>query len=332
MKRFFILASAAIVALASCAKTEVVYKDAPQEIAFKQVTGPMTKGLTGVNDGTMGVFAQYNNDVPSPAVTNQEYFGNTKFVEKDATTSWHAENTKYWPLEGKLDFTIYAPYNSASGVVVYDYASTPNKLVINVPVNTTDQTDWLYGKNRYCTKSKSDNNLGVDLKHGLSKISVTIASDNTDVFTIQGLSLCNAYQSGKLTITYDDANSYLGTCAASDPANKQDAYQYQELDDASISNTVVTATAKAFEDRLVFPSGNNDRYLVLLYKMSGSEAQLSAKIALNDSWVTGKHYTYAIKMTATEILLTPTVNGWDEGTVAEITGDIAIAEKPTPQP
>lgn len=43
MKRFFILASAAIVALASCAKTEVVYKDAPEQIAFKQITGPMTK-------------------------------------------------------------------------------------------------------------------------------------------------------------------------------------------------------------------------------------------------------------------------------------------------
>ena len=43
MKRFFILASAAIVALASCAKTEVVYKDAPEEIAFKQITGVMTK-------------------------------------------------------------------------------------------------------------------------------------------------------------------------------------------------------------------------------------------------------------------------------------------------
>lgn len=47
MKRLVILA-AAIVALASCAKTQVVYNEEPQEIAFKTVSGVMTKGpVTG---------------------------------------------------------------------------------------------------------------------------------------------------------------------------------------------------------------------------------------------------------------------------------------------
>ena len=43
MKRLFILA-AATVALASCAKTQVVYNEEPQEIAFRQVENVMTKG------------------------------------------------------------------------------------------------------------------------------------------------------------------------------------------------------------------------------------------------------------------------------------------------
>ena len=43
MKRFFVCAAAAIVALASCSKTQVVYNDAPEEIGFKAVSGVMTK-------------------------------------------------------------------------------------------------------------------------------------------------------------------------------------------------------------------------------------------------------------------------------------------------
>ena len=61
MKRLFILA-AATVALASCAKTQVVYNEEPQEIAFRQVENVMTKGGAGTSLGnwsnaSMGVFA-----------------------------------------------------------------------------------------------------------------------------------------------------------------------------------------------------------------------------------------------------------------------------------
>ena len=64
MKRLFILASAAIVALAACTKTEVVYTEAPAEIGFKQITDVMTKA---VPDGTqlpatMGVYAYKGSD------------------------------------------------------------------------------------------------------------------------------------------------------------------------------------------------------------------------------------------------------------------------------
>ena len=56
MKRLFILASAAIVALASYTKTQVVYTEAPEEISFKQVTNVMTKA-GALQTGVLGVFA-----------------------------------------------------------------------------------------------------------------------------------------------------------------------------------------------------------------------------------------------------------------------------------
>ena len=151
MKRILIFASAAIVALASCAKTEVVYKDAPQEIAFKQITGAMTKADTKLS-GTMGVFAQYNND--NTSTTNAVYFDNTSFAEGSTECVWEADEAKYWPLEGNLDFTIYAPYNESSDVVAYTPADDADVLVINVPDNSDAQTDWLYGGVRYHEKPR----------------------------------------------------------------------------------------------------------------------------------------------------------------------------------
>lgn len=309
MKRILIFASAAIVALASCAKTEVVYKDAPQEIAFKQITGPMTKADPKLS-GTMGVFAQYNNT--NTSTVNEVYFGNTSFSEDGSTGNWHAtpSNKLYWPLEGNLDFTIYAPYDATA--VEYTPANDANVLVINVPDNKSAQTDWLYGSFRYHETTKDNQNLAVSLKHALSKISVTVKSGDADVFKITGLTLNNAFQSGKLTITYGSTAPFTGTCEPSTPGSIEASYSYT----AVISDTPVTSTPISFEDRLVFPSDDNDRYFVLQYKMAGSDTGLSAKIPVTDAWETGKHYTYAITMTATEIYLTPTVASWETGTVA----------------
>ena len=325
MKRFFILASAAIVALASCAKTEVVYNEQPQEIGFKQITGAMTKGLTDVNDGTMGVFAQYNNTETNQ--TNVEYFDNTSFSEKETSGQWHANPAKYWPVQGTLDFTVYAPYNATNGVVVYTPATTANTLVINVPDNkptttTPSQTDWLYGASRYIGKSKTDNEMTVNLTHALSKISVTIkcAESNAGVFTIQSLSLADTRQSGTLTITYDET-SHVGTCTPS-AASSAYTHNYAKLGGAEINNTAVTTTAQSFEDILAFPAAGT-KYLTLSYNMSGSGAALQAKVAINDEWQTGKNYTYAITLTATEIILTPSATEWVTGSVtgSGTTGD-----------
>ena len=107
MKRFFILASAAIVALASCAKTEVVYKDGPQEIAFKQVTGAMTKGSLGDNANVvLGVYADYK-ATPTSAVG--VYFTNQQFKGDAEGQEWVGDPTQYYPLSGTLDFVGYAP-------------------------------------------------------------------------------------------------------------------------------------------------------------------------------------------------------------------------------
>ena len=103
MKRFFICAAAAIVALASCSKTEVINNEPQKEIGFKAITSVATKAeQTTANLGTMGVYAYLNED-------KSEYFGNTQFA-KGAGDLWVATPSKYWPLVHTLDFVVYAPY------------------------------------------------------------------------------------------------------------------------------------------------------------------------------------------------------------------------------
>ena len=138
MKRLFILASAAIVALASCSKTQVVYTEAPEEIGFKAFTGAMTKavGEWDVNNDVMGLFAYEAGSITA-------HLDNVMF-KKDGESfvgwSGSAHQPYYWPLGKNLDFVVYAPHNALAN---YDPAT--KALTIPVDNSGNDQIDVLYG-------------------------------------------------------------------------------------------------------------------------------------------------------------------------------------------
>ena len=81
MRKLILCAAAAIVALASCTKTQVINTEEPKEIGFKTLTGVMTKATTGSTDlvgGTMGVYAYVNG-------TTTSYFSNVAFTKEVIT-------------------------------------------------------------------------------------------------------------------------------------------------------------------------------------------------------------------------------------------------------
>ena len=125
MKKFYVFAAVAIAALASCTKSEVVYNQEQQEIGFRQFTGAMTKAdpsTTALPTGTsMGVFSYLSG-------TETEYFKNAEFACKSGATKWSGKTPYYWPLQGTLDFVLYAPHQ-ASGVTY-----TPRTKVLNVTI------------------------------------------------------------------------------------------------------------------------------------------------------------------------------------------------------
>lgn len=302
MKKIYILATAAIVALASCTKSEVVYNQGQQEIGFRQFTGSMTKAtdLSALVDGpeTMGVFAHISGS------SNQAYFLNAKFVKPGSGNDWGGDPQRYWPLQDKLDFTVYAPH---VGTTSYDADNAV--LTVQVADNTDAQEDFLYGVKRYTDQEKNVAAVPVVLKHALSKLTFKVKSNVSGLFTITKVELVDAVQDGSFKVTYDvdpdilaENGSTKGTC------------------DVFAGTKTVTDSYVELGSKLVFPigGGSNEAKLKITYNMVEATG-LVAEVALNHDWSTGKHYIYNVEINATEILLSPTVEDWVDGTAPNVT-------------
>lgn len=306
MKKFYVFAAVAIAALASCTKSEVVYNQGQQEIGFRQFTGAMTKAtnLSGLEGGptSMGVFAHIN-------ASNQAYFSNAKFVER-SSNNWGGETPRYWPINDKLDFTIYAPYVDGT-----TYKNDTKKLTVAVANNTAAQQDFMYGTKRYTEIEKTKSGVPVVLKHALSKVSVQIKSSNVDnLFKVTKVEIVNPILDGSFVVTYGDA-----TTIAMDPGStKGTVATYSDSEGKFLTSSLVD-----FGSKLVFPLApnaatnevTNAAQLRITYNME-SAIGLIAEAPLSEKWASGMHYTYNVTLTATEILLTPTVEGWTDATTS----------------
>lgn len=294
MKRFFICAAAAIVALASCSKTEVVNTSAPEEIGFKAVTGVMTKALGDQNHTTMGVFADYT-------VDQAYYFGNTEFAEGDNNV-WTGTTAQYWPLSGSLDFALYAPF-ARSGVSRTYTSAAVNTMSITVD-NYTAQTDWLYGT-AVITSDKNNNAMPVTLRHALAKISASVKADLADLEVIS-LEVIGTIQNGTLTVDYAGTDADL---TDGDSRLSWNTAGAMVKDMALITNKTLVADTPVYGSCYVIPSEQTS--LKLTYCLPDSDVERIYTHTFDDaSWVDGKNYTYNITIGVNEIKFQPNVNDW----------------------
>ena len=287
MKRLFILASAAIVALAACTKTEVVYTEAPAEIGFKQITDVMTKA---VPDGTqlpatMGVYAYKGSDA---------YFSNISYSDK--TTYWGAtdDNEKaYWPLDNSdLTFTVYAPHNANA-----QFATN----VLTIP-NVTNATDVLYGKTQPTGNKTTNATTPVDVELGHAFAQVLVVFKAAANVELNSVTFNDVVQGGTCNVTYPGATVAWDALTAAAPVELLASANLELTSDAEYPFLAVPATLTA------------DHELTFEYTLSGSPKQSHTitKTQLSTAeWVEGKRYVYNITIGATEIQFNPRVEAWD---------------------
>lgn len=302
MKRFFICAAAAIVALASCSKTQVVYNDAPEEIGFKAVTGAITKAeQTGTLSGDMGVFA-FVNDGKNP------YFENAQFT---GTATW--TGNQYWPISSKLDFVVYAPYGTAS----YSANKLTVKNVNNSNTVNTSQIDYLYGAEYYDDtddKGYLKETVSTTLKHALSKLTFAFSGSNVKLVRI---SLVQPTLKGDYVVDYSNPTApsvnWTNTTPEAAPSTTL----------SGLSNVVLPATADntSTTSVMVVPAEASD--LIIEYTIEDTDDVLSTTVDLTGNWVYGTHYTYNIQITPQQIVFNvPSIAGWD--TPDPVPGNITV--------
>lgn len=339
MKRLFILA-AATVALASCAKTQVVYNEEPQEIAFRQVENVMTKTETLGNwkDGSMGVFAYKTGEINS-------YFTNAKFAQSG--TEWVGVDDQgdpksyYWPFQGFLDFYVYAPHDASFACdrathKIIRNAFTNSDYVAQNPYSGTVKynyncPDLMYGST-IITSEKTDDALEVSLKHALALVHVKAKATTTGVVSIKSMKLNDTPTSATLNVTYS-GDPMTGTPTWSELTNETlDLSIFNAASPVSITSTDVFT--QLGNEVLVIP-GLAQTSFSIEYKLANSDpnAVFTATLPLSGIWEPGKKYVYNISFDLEEIKFAPEVVEWGVGNVNESSnGGVSVAEYPTPQP
>ncbi len=298
MKRLFILATAAIVALASCSKTQVVYTEAPEEIALKAVTGAMTKApVTDVDqNGGMVVYATFSEEVDEAYA---EYFSDIPFTYD---SYWGGTPAQYWPNTGYLKFWGYAPNafgtkngNAETGVTIdgIDISST--------------QTDILYSLPGDAQACASKLTVPMTFNHALAQICVEakVSEDAMTNVKVTGLEVVKPNLTGTLTIAPVET-------VWKAVWSEESAYSSNLPMTVTHADDLTTAAANLGTGLLVVPGSQQD--LMVTYTVSGTET--TKVVDLDGTWDMGKKYVYTLSIGLNEITVTPSVTSWENDVVA----------------
>ncbi len=300
MKRLFILASAAIVALAACTKTEVVYTEAPAEIGFKAFTGAMTKApvtdATFPTEQTMFVYG-WNNDGKA------KYFepNPTEFAYDNTKAAWDGNTAQYYPATGALDFVAFTQAPSANT----DHLT----YTLTLADNTGAQHD-LMASAYVAGKKKGDGTVTLPFHHTLSLVQVNFKCTGTNV-QIKSVALTDTKQAGTATVTYataDDATEPTVVWAASgeDKTLKNDT-------GASLTAGAASAEYAYF---LAVPESTNDKQLTIEYILNGNT--FTHPIDIDNAFDPATKYVFDITIGMAEVLFDATVVDWTPETASPV--------------
>lgn len=296
MKRLFILATAAIVALASCAKTEVVYTDAPEEIGFKAVTGVMTKvpvtDATFPTGQTMFVYGWNNADKATYFQPNP-----TEFAYDDAKTAWDGDTPQYYPATGALDFVAFTQAPSANtGHLTYTLTLADN----------TDAQHDLMASAYVAGKGKGDGTVTLPFHHTLSLVQVNFKCTGTNV-QIKSVALTDTKQAGTATVTYATATD------ATEPTVVWAASGDDEtLTNATGASLTAGAAYAEYAYFLAVPESTNDKKLTIEYILNDNT--FTHPIDIDDAFDPATKYVFDITIGMAEVLFNATVVDWTSET------------------
>ena len=347
MKKFFMFAAMASVALASCVKNEPTAPVADQdELTFEvPVLAPAVKSVTETVEDAFtsdfkvwGYFTENQQTAFAPSAL---YMNGVNIKLTDGV--WKSSEGKYyWPNNGYLTFVGYAP-STAIGT----YAVGNNGLnITGYTVGTLANEDLLVSQISYNNTKPGaagdhdtpaySNGAEIVFEHALSSIQFTVKTTADIVganytLVVKKISILNAESKGNFAQVLDATSHQMEpSTAANDGWTPQNVpATYVAYEDA----TGLTLTADAQYTNADDEQSANTTDLILLPQVIGDNVQLEVQYTLKnasmdtaaailqtttvdlnestvDQWLRGKRYTYNITVKLDEITFDPEVSAW----------------------
>lgn len=232
MKKFFVIAASAALALLTGCKKDITVTpanlpDFQEEISIRSMAG-VTKSAINTTTFPVGydmmVSAYKNVGAHAGEDVSASYFEGIQFT-KTGDTWKSARGPKYYPIDGTLDFLAVASagYKTAGNgiaptAVWGESGNVAKKVVLTVPANHEKFDDLLYASNN--AQSSSPSGTAMQFKHAMTSVCFTAkcnvaynAETNTGI-TINSITIDNAKHSGTLTISNPSAGGGTGTLSA----------------------------------------------------------------------------------------------------------------------
>lgn len=354
MKKYFLIAAAACVALAACTKNEVKPVEVDQEITYQTID---TKAASSFASNRH--FTSYAYMLPSGQTWDSNSSAGSAYIagadiyyHTTPNYEWKADKTYYWPKQGSLTFFAWSTYTTteaslngatvsctqAKGIQVDKFDIEQNKnvdfLVAEVAkdkkANTSDHEDessntWAKG-------------VPTVFKHALSKLVFKVVtvkggadynytSDNV-YFTVKSIKLKGV--NNNLAYSQDwQTGSTASKHTWTDPTP---AVEIEEV-------PVFTGSQVASNTETELPLGSGDYYIVIPQSFDPDDvleieyeiktefisgSPVTETVTINDKklsevytagWEPGKEYTLTIKLGIDEVLWDPTLDDWAVGTL-----------------
>ena len=199
MKKFFVIAVAAVAAMASCSKTDLIETANDQNaINFNAFFHKATKAnlTTSDNIAAFEVTAMLNSATYFEAVA----------VSKNSESKWTYSPVQYWPATGTVDFFAWAPTATGTGITKSAY----NDFVVAPAQDAESQYDFVVARTQGTKDATTGNgakyDVTINFRHAMSQIDVKVFNGNKNLqYDIYGWKVCGVEVDGEYILA--DANT-----------------------------------------------------------------------------------------------------------------------------
>lgn len=347
MKKFFLLAAMAGVALTGCVKTEseVAVKSDSNRIVFdnpvvSSVTRALIDGTEYPTDVPFSVYAQYKN---ANTGENLLYMENvtTQYVTSTPGTnqeSWVPVGNYYWPKQGTLSFAAYSPTAASTVFNTVSWADDSGFTFdnFNAATNQANSYDLMYSD--YVADQEQGDEAdytkyyGIQLtfRHALSALVFRAkAADEYDgaEIKVKTIEVLEAYNQGDLTT--NNADNTAGWSDFQNPTTMAVA----NIAGAALDHTdfaqqgdVLLMVPQAFDHnggvqvKITYTiDTESNATMTQTHTVDLSKLTENGTVTAHADWKMGKRYIYDITIGLDRIYFAPTVTDWEDVTV---TGEI----------